>query len=168
MPASKFRREWNALSAAQKLKINAQFADAVSALIGPVEYHKQVLRRLGAPRVLEGDESLLQVWAAARNAGFSDEEYEKLTPRELFAVLEQRAFALDNSRASGSRIQQQDEHGRRLRKLERALRDKTIDTFCADNNLGRTTFYQWKAREWEKLSGTMRTKIESIMDSLPD
>ena len=53
---------------------------------------KNVLRRLGVqPSLDDHGELWLRLWAAARHAGFSEEEFWRLTPRKLFAVLELKA-----------------------------------------------------------------------------
>jgi hypothetical protein len=73
-----------------------------------VEYMKDVLWRLGVRTTLEDNHDLwLQIWAAARYVGFSDEEFWRLTPRKLFAVLELKATELDSRAGSGKKILRQ-------------------------------------------------------------
>jgi len=59
-------------------------------------YQKDLLRRLGVRENLDDfEERWLQTWAAAQYVGISSESFGKMTPREIFAVLEHRARDLE-------------------------------------------------------------------------
>jgi len=78
-----------------------QYAETGKLLEQLDEYQKDLLRRLGVRANLEDrGEFEIQLWAAARHAGFSDEEFWRTPARELDAVLEFKAWELRLTRGT--------------------------------------------------------------------
>jgi hypothetical protein len=104
------------------------------------------------------EEFFLQSWAAARHAGFSDKEFQALSPRELFAVLELKVRALPpQERPGGDPVPATNETQKAARDHRAAdahvdlllgivnKKSISIETWARDHKLGRTTVFDWKA-----------------------
>jgi hypothetical protein len=80
----------------QRAELQASLLKIAETLEQSDKYQENLLRRIGVRTDLEDREEFwLRLWAAGRYAGFSNEEFWNLTPRELCAVLELKASELE-------------------------------------------------------------------------
>lgn len=113
------------MDAAEAVSISAKTREILSE---SDKYQKDLLRRLGVRTNLEDrEEFLVQLWAAARHAGFSDEEFQALTPRELCAVLEHRARELQPREQAAGDPAPDDKPSSTAKPVRRSPKYKAID-----------------------------------------
>jgi hypothetical protein len=100
------RRLAAALSPEQRAQLQNSLVEFGKILEHSDKCGKDLLRRLGVRTNLEdSEELLLRLWAAARYVGFSNKEFLRATPRELYAVLEMKAYELElHVNATNSRL----------------------------------------------------------------
>ncbi len=93
---AKFQAELTALPEPDRARIEAQLSEFNQTFTQGWNrlrsYQKDLLRRMGVKNNLdESSQFWLQLWAAARHAGISDDEFFETTPSMLCAVLEHKA-----------------------------------------------------------------------------
>jgi len=169
LPPDKCSEKLSEISAAIEMAIARDF-------VSPEEQKAQ-LRRIGCSADLDNPVEFWRwLWANAHNAGFTDAEFWKLSPRDLYAVLELKAAEIElargsrarsrkRARASGRQETQEERAARRQAVVAPILKTKgwTPGKLCTESAVGKATVHGY-------LDGSRKTIIrdnrQAIAESL--